>query len=48
VRAALVGDADDVAGDPGGDGEDDEVRLDAEKMMASSTCLIASLRECRA
>jgi hypothetical protein len=48
ARAALVGDAGDVAGAPGGDGEDDEVHLDAGKMMAPSTCSIASLRECRA
>jgi hypothetical protein len=37
-----------VASVPGGDGEADEVRLDAGKMMASSMCSTASPRDCRA
>jgi hypothetical protein len=41
-------DDDEVLEVPSDDEEDNEVRLDAGKMMASSTCSILSPRNCRA
>jgi hypothetical protein len=44
VRAALEGDASDVAGVPGDDGDQDEGRWSEEKMIPLSSCSIASRR----